>query len=678
MKRPFFLFLLVTMLITACQPAPTSTPDEPAPTTAQEESPTEPVKPVSFTGSGLFVNYPTLAKYTEATGNTITAFNEAPILAEQVKTGQLPALTERLPEDVIVVAPANEIGVYGGTFLAGRMWIGEWSHEFAFTYDAELKTTGPNIIKGYDVKEDATVYTFYLRKGMKWSDGEPVTADDIVMYYNHLLMNPEYQPDGRGEYKTASGMATVTKIDDYTIEYAFKEPNGRFPITLSRTYKFIVPWHYVKNFHPDFANADDLTKAIADAGVPDWKSLFDKKSDYWGNKDCPTIFAFKLVSDSAESIKILERNPYYWKVDPAGNQLPYMDAMQFEESMEKEVLLVKTIAGELDYAAGGDLNLIKNYPLVKEGQASGGYKLVPMVVSAVGIGNIAFNYSIQDPVLNELFNDFDFRKALSLGTDRQAINNLMFNGLLVPSQWSPSDGQPYNGDSDLFKQYIDYNPDEANALLDGLGLTWNEDKTVRLRSDGGPLEIVLFVKADESAADMVAMAEIIKSQWEEKLGIQIVIKPGEQDKFGFASFGSSEGPFEGINLMVSVMSSEFPSSIGGNEVVCPIEKDWPVHGAWSVWLRSGGAEGTEPPAGVKELYDLCQQFKAAKDPIDGIAIENQMTALHADNMWIIGLLKKPASFYTNVHVVSGRMGNVPSPISKEQSYESLESWYIKP
>ncbi len=690
MKRLLMFLLVISMLTAACrsatpttpptnQPAPTSAPTKTGQTvsptaTAATVSPTEAPPAVTFTGTGQWARYSTIADYTAATGNTIAEFHEAPSLTDQVNSGNLPPVQERLPEDVMVMLPANEIGTYGGTFLAGRQWLGEFSHEFPFSYDASLNSTAPNIIKGYEASADSKVYTFFLRKGMKWSDGVPVTADDVVMYYDHILNNPDYSPEGRGEYKTASGMAAVKKIDDFTIEYTFQEPNGLFPIILSRTYKWILPWHYVSQFHPDFANADDLNKAIADAGVPDWRALFDKKSDYWGNNDIPTIFAYKRVSDPTAPIQVIERNPYYWKVDPAGNQLPYIDSAQFEDGMDREVLLVRTVAGELDYAAGNSLDLFKNYPLVKENQEKEGYQLIPMIVSAVTIGTIYFNYSSADPVLRELYNNSDFRKALSIGTDREAINGLMFNGLLVPSQWAPTEGEPYNGDSDLFKQYVNYDPDAANALLDGLGITWNADKTVRLRPDGKPFELVLYVNPEDSAADLVAMAEIVKSQWEAKLGIQVVINPTDKDRFGFASF--TDG-LDGVNLAASGMGSEFPASIGANEVVCPREKDWPVHGAWSVWLTSQGAEGTEPPDAVKELYDLCQQFKAAKDPNAAIDIENQIAALHANNMWVIGLLRRPAEFYTNVHVVSGRMGNVPNPISKEQSYVALETWYIK-
>jgi len=678
MKRLLILFVVISLLITACAsatPAPQPTSPAALTTAPNEAAPTTASASASLAGTGVWQRFSTIADYEAATGNTITEFHEAPGLADQVKAGALPPVQERLPEDVMVMLPANEIGTYGGTFLAGRQWVGEFSHEFPFSYDATLNTTAPNILKDYQASADGKVYTFFLRKGMKWSDGEPVTADDVVLYYDHVLNNPDYSPEGRGEYKTASGMATVKKIDDFTIEYTFQEPNGLFPIILSRTYKWILPWHYVKQFHPDFAAADDLNKAIAEAGVPDWRALFDKKSDYWGNKDMPTLWAFKLVSDSSQPIQVIERNPYYWKVDSVGNQLPYIDSAQFEDGMDREVLLVRTIAGELDYAAGNSLDLFKNYPLVKENQAKEGYQLIPMIVSALTIGRLQFNYSSADPVLQELYNSFDLRKALSLGTDREAINGLMFNGLLVPSQWAPTEGEPYNGDSDLFKQFINYDPDAANALLDGLGLTWNADKTARLRPDGKPLELVLYVKSDESAADLVAMAEIIKSQWEQKLGIQVVINPTDKDQFGFASYTNG---LDGVNLSAGGMGSEFPASIGANEVVCPREKDWPVHGAWSVWLTSGGAEGTEPPAAVKDLYDLCQQFKAAQDSSAAISIENEITALHANNLWVVGLLQRPAAFYTNVHVISGRMGNVPNPISKEQSYVALETWYIKP
>lgn len=678
MRSLLVLLAAAAIVVAACEstaPTPQPTPPAsaaPAPTSAAPASAGASQSPAALIGTGSFVEYPTIADYQAAGGTAITAFTEAPALADQVKAGALPKVQDRLPKDVAVVAPADGIGSYGGTLRVTRSdALEELLYEFPFSYDNALKSTHPNIIKGYDVNGDATEFTFHLREGMKWSDGQPVTADDWVEYYNHILVNNDFWPGGRSEYKTSSGVGTILKVDDYTIKYTFKEPYGLFPYVLSRTYDYIAPWHYVKQCVDGVADPAALKAAISDAGVPDWQSLFKAKADPAFNPDLPSIFPWVVTTGPEASVAVLARNPYYWKVDPAGNQLPYLDAVQ-GDTVEGQPLVVKALAGELDFASGGALDLQKNFPIVKENEAKNIYRLVPLLAPAIGVGNITFNYGITDDFLRGLFNNLEFRQALSVGTDRAAINGTMFNGLLVPSQWSPSDGPPYNGDSEQFRQFVKFDPVAANAALDKLGLTWNADHSVRLRPDGKPFELVMFVNPMQETIDAVGMAELIKAQWAKDLGIQVVIKPVEKDAYNFA-----EGTLQGIHLDAFEMSREFPLAATQSMMV-PVGSDWPVFGPWAAWLESGGSAGIEPPADVKQLYSLFVQYQAGADPAKLIDLENQMYALHAKNMWVVGLLKMPTTYPTNVDLVGVKVGNVPAVMPRERNYQAIETWFLKP
>lgn len=663
MKRFLTLILMLVLVAVACQnnESPESVAD-PVDSTAGETNETDTAEEnetaagemtdISYEGSGQWDYYPTIADYQAATGNSITTFHQSPMLDAL----DLPPVEERVPVDAMVILPANEIGTFGGTLigstdgLTGPLW------EFPFSYSADLSEAIPNIIKGYDVNEDATSYTLYLREGMKWSDGEAFNADDWIFWYVNVNLNEEYYPEPREEWTTESGVATMTKLDDYRLEVTFQDPNGLWPLTMSRVHPPFLPQHYMEQFHPNFADPDELAAKIEESGLPDWTALWEIKEAFRENPNIPTIWKWKLISDPTDTILILERNPYYWKVDPAGNQLPYIDTLQIEAA-DSEVKLVRAIAGEVDMADGETIDARANYTLLKESEGTGNYQIVPVIRGAVGIGNILFHYGIDDAVLNELFNTFEFRQALSIGTDRAVINNILYNGTLIPSGWAPGDGPPYNGEQAIFTQYATYDPEAANALLDGLGLEMVDG--VRLRPDGDPLELVMFMNQGEECQDSVAIGELLKAQWEETLGIQIIIRPLDGDFWGF----TEEGEQMGIFLTCFGMTEDYPASLGGNWITTGSTGDE----AWVGW----------PEEARTQIPPLEVEFSQVLDPASGIAIERRIAEIHADNIWIVSLLKQPAAYTpANLHLFSSRMGNISNPSPKEWQYVAMESWFI--
>ena len=650
-----------TTTTTTAAPTTTTTTTTPGPEAA-------PPQMMDLEGSGTWSQHATIADYEAASGNTIEAFGESPVLGALVESGELPPVSERLPADAQVVVPSNEIGTYGGTFMFPSGSMPTWEH--VFSYAADMGSTEPNVIKSYEVNDDATVYTFHLREGLKWSDGVPMTANDWVWYYNNITLNEEYSPEVRSEYATDSGPATLTMVDDYTIQYTFQEPNGLFPLVMSRVHPPYTPVHYMSQFHPDTADAAELDALIAESGLTDWTALWETKESYNGNPDIPTIFRWKVTNDESAGVRTLERNPYYWKVDPAGNQLPYIDEVQAGEQ-DGEVQLVTMIAGEADLIWQDDAQ--GNYALLKEEEASGNFVMVPQIGMSVGIGNILFAYTVEDQVLADLFNSLDFRVALSIGTDRDEINSIIYNGLLEPSQWAPASGPPYNGERDIFKQYAYHDVAEANALLDNLGTTRDGD-AARLRSDGETLELVMEMAMEDEFQDSVAIAELIKLQWERDLGIQLVIRPCDCGFWGFSEGGEPVGLF----LTAFPFGNEYPASLGRDEIVVPLGVEWPsVWGPWSAWINSDGEEGAEAPAAAVQLAELARAFQSVGSPSDGIELERQIAEIHAENIWTVGLLHRPSTFaLSNYHVFNSRMGNVSNPTPIEVEYMSLESMYI--
>ena len=226
--------------------------------------------------------------------------------------------------------------------------------------------------------------------------------------------------------------------------------------------------------------------------------------------------------------------------------------------------------------------------------------------------------------------------------------------------------------ADAFTQYIGHDIEQANALLDGLGIEKNGDG-IRQRPDGGDVEIVMFMTQEDELQDSVAIAELIKIQWERDLGIKINIRPRDGDMWGF-----SEGEEQGIHLTAFGMGEEYPATLGRSEIVVPLGGDWPVHGPWSRWVNSGGEEGTQAPAAVQELADLARQFQAATNPADAVEIERQIAESHAENLFVVGLLKQEATFpLANYNVFSSRVGNISTPSVTEYDYMGLETLYLK-
>ena len=609
-------------------------------------------------------SWATVDDYQKESGQTVPAFVDPASLKDKVASGALPAAADRIPKEAEVVAGPDGIGTSGGTMQGGPLGGSDLLYEYPFSYNADQKSTSPNIIKSFEVNATRTEYTMHLREGMKWSDGAPFTSDDWVNYFNNIALNKEYAPQGVSQFLTKGGSGSITKIDDLTFKYTFLDPYWNFPYVMSRMTPPFVPWHYMKDFNPASADPAKLKAELAASGLPNWQALWDAKlGNYADNPETPTVFRWVPTSLPTASVKVFVRNPYYWKVDPAGNQLPYIDSVQTGDA-SSDVLLVSAMAGKVDFATSGSLGGGTNYATLKDQASNGNFQIIPTEHSVDNFGCLTFNFGIKDEYLRKLFNDENFRVALSLGTDRQEINNILYNGLLTPSQWAPSDGPPYNGDAEIYKKYTEYDAAAANKMLDALGSKMVDG--TRIRPDGAPLKITLFYNTGEGAQDSAKMGELIVAQWQ-KLGIPVVLKGMNMDTYGFAT-----GETQGMFLSTLGLEGELPYTIGQNQT------DWPVYQPWTDWALSGGTTGTPPPAAMQKAFELHNQFTSAPDEAAAVGFENQILDIYAQNLWVVSLLKRPGVFPTaNFDVASSRMGNMSNPMPKEPNYDSFESWFIK-
>jgi len=588
--------------------------------------------------------YSTLQDYEKATGKRIKVFNEAPVLRTKVAAGELPPLKERLPEEPMVIEPLEEIGQYGGTahvFSIQANHPGDGAYvgqgfETVLRLTPDCKKIIPNIAKKWELSKDGKTLTLYLRKGMKWSDGVPFTADDVMFWWKDMILNDELTPVKPTVWWGPGGeLMKVEKVDDYTVRFHFAVPYPIAPRLLAGPeglWKFQYPKHYLRQFHIKYnPKANELAK---EKGFNSWYEYFAERNSTWcsmpTNPDLPTLGAFRCV-ESKPGYLLYERNPYYWKVDTEGNQLPYIDRIITRKVENIEMYNAKIIGGEADFAARS-ANL-ENYPLYKRSAEKGNYRIN---LWTSGYGSVVIyqpNQTCKDPVLRKIFQDVRFRRALSLAINREEINESLFFGLGVPRQWTLiSDSILY--EPRFGEAYAQYDPDEANRLLDEMGLKWDKNHEYRLRPDGKRLAWTLeYFPGAGMAAAKTAMSELVKEYWK-KIGCDVKLKETTGELMNVRAPANEIV----MNLWHGDRGTDMAFFTGDIRWFAPITVGWEMsYGVeWARWYATGGKSGEEPPEKVKKLYEWLKKMLTTMDEKERIQLGKKILASQAENVWVIG------------------------------------------
>jgi len=573
------------------------------------------------------------------TGFSQKRYNEAPMLAELVKQGKLPPVEKRLPENPLVVEPVEEIGKYGGTWRFAMLGPGDISIYIPIFAEPLVKwnRTGngiiPNVAEKWEVKRAYKEFVFYLRKGMKWSDGQPLTADDIMFWYEDILQNKELAPSFPSWLVVADTPVVVKKINDYTVSFVFKEPNVVFLENVcfqggggGGTLSIMIhPKHYLKQFHPKYTPKEQLEKTAKEMGFTTWYALFWNRADFYTNPDCPVLSPWKVTSPLAgRSVHILERNPYYWKVDPAGNQLPYIDRISASIVENAEVVNMKALSGELDFQYKHIT--LNNYPLLKENEAKGGYSVL-LWPTALG-SNCAFmpNLNHKDPVLKALFNNRNFRIGLSYAINRDEINKLCYLGLAQPRQATVVPECPYYTPG-LEKLYAEYDPKKANEYLDKAGLNKRDKDGYRLRPDGKPLQLTIEFTPSGEFGPWPDVVELVTKYWN-AVGLRVAYKSMDRALFDIRR-ASTE-----FDIMVWAWGRGLTPLIQPVFIFPVI----PTTGAplYARWYSSGGKTGEKPTGDILRAMYMYNRFKRTIDDAERIKIGKELIKLSAENIWSIG------------------------------------------
>jgi peptide/nickel transport system substrate-binding protein len=579
-----------------------------------------------------------------------TSYRQSPLLDAEVGAGRLPPVKERLPATPRVID--NPVGVYGGTLRSGtRERTDSWPRrvigmENLVLMDREWSKPVPNVAESWAANADLSEFTFRLRAGMRWSDGQPFTADDIMFAAEHVYTNPKLG-GVPGFLRSKEGAGKVEKLGAHEIKVTFKGSNGLFLdqlATLNAETFTQYPAHYLKQFHKTFTpNVEAAAKA---AGFDDWTEYFTSRAAWMENPDLPVIFAWRITEPFGKgALMQAVRNPWYWQVDKAGNQLPYIDRIAFTVFQEPQVLLLKAIAGELDLHAR-HINETANKAVLFDNQRRGNYRLFDLSPESANAISLSFNQTYpKDKAKAELLQNRDFRVGVSHAINRQAIADVVFIGQCEPAQTAALPDYPPLFSERLARQYTEFSREKANAALDKAGLGARDAQGRRLAQDGRPVEIGLTIRTDKPAMiDAMDMARRDLAAVGVTARLEVIDRTLLRTRRATADF----------EVMVDDYSGATQDIFLGARWLLPLDAAAAYGVGWSQWYAKR-PNAVEPPASVRRQLALWEEINATAAQEKRISLMREIIDIAADNFFDLGICQE-RSWYG---IVSNRLRNVP-------------------
>lgn len=540
-------------------------------------------------------------------------YGEAPMLAEMVAAGELPPVEERLPVEPVVVPVVNEIGQYGGTWNTATWWSG-YGNIKMIAYDPPVRWkadyTGyePGLFADWVFNDDGTEVTFHLREGVRWSDGAPFTTKDLQFWWEDVASNDDYgvvQIPWYG-FKSNGDPMDVEFVDDYTMVWTWDEPHWITPTILAQGFwesePLYTPRHYLEQFHPDYSDAEDYAE-------------YELMSRWIENPDHPTMLAWKTERFVPGERTVLVRNPYYWKVDPEGNQLPYIDRMDVELVEDEEIRLLNLSEGKYDASfRDGSYNPL-HIPFLAEKAEESGYTMYLNWVNGAGgwpcwLINQDYIGPGDDPEMDAeiraLLRSVDWRKGVSVAIDRDRLIDVVWDGIGIPQQ-STISPQAWHFESDegraVFEAWAaadaEYDPDLAASRFEAAGFVDADGDGWRDLPSGKAFQLILD-SGDWGGKTVSENSNIELAEQLRAVGIDTIVN----DLFGQPEWGlrQREAKYMFRNCHASELDIwTYP------DWIFPLRDNraWPMQGKWR---QTGGAEGEEPLPGsaaarLQDLYD---------------------------------------------------------------------------
>ena len=623
---------------------------------AQSITPTTPPDPPTFDAQGtpIFVGVKDMFEY-----RALDSYNEPDwVTSKYVEAGTLPPVAERLPKEPIVYKTANMpdgVGVYGDVMrhvIGGRPegwnYIGGQSQGWGgidigmsecltrtgplFQVKADELEPLPNLARSWEWSEDGKQLTMHLVEGAKWSDGAPFTADDAMFYWNDNVLDPNVSPLNGATPETFGEGTTLEKVDDYTLLWTFKEARPTQYLYAMAYGTFCPgPSHILKPEHPKYS--DNTYEEYKNAFPPEYLNI-------------PVMGAWVPVEYRPDDIVVLRRNPYYWKVDEAGNQLPYLDEMHYRLSTWAD-RDVQAVAGSGDFS---NLEQAESYveALRRSADADAparlafgartiGYAL-QMNMSANGWGDP----DTRAAAVRELNRSLDFRKAVTSAIDRQRLGESLVRGPFTAIY----PGGLYAGTTYFDKEstaYYPYNLEGAKALLDGMGLTDTDGNGVRNfpagTAGGADVEITILANTDYATDKNLAEGVIAAL---EPLGLRVIanFQPGTARDDAMQS-----GKFD---WQVIRQGSEMVSVVQGTSALAPT-------GPRTHQFHRAGSDGTVDLLPFEqELVDIVNAFIATSDNAERADLMKQYQKIFTENVYSVGLTQYPGAL-----IINKRFANIP-------------------
>ena len=571
----------------------------------------------------------------------------------------LAAVADRLPDEPLVVVPYDSIGSYGGTikFLSNATEAGtsdmlSTRHVNLVRFADDLSTIVPNVAKDYEWNDDFTTLTFMLRKGHKWSNGEPFTARDVEFWYEDLMMNTNIREKPYPYLLVGGEPMTVDVIDDTTVRFNLPSPFPGLLATLAWTYnQAFMPAHFLEQFHPEIdSNADANAQALG------FENGWDALAAYYGNSgwtDTPTpmlrnpdlvagleyaaypsLEAYMTIEDTTEG-RVYAANPYFHQVDTAGNQLPYIDYQNERYINENEIRLLKLVNGEVDYKSQSVQ--LESAPQLLDGAESGGYSL--QINPGCGAALFSFNVTHPDLEKRKVYSDIRFRQAMSIALDRNEINDVAYYGLGVVEQFVGISPAPDFVPEEIKMHMTQYDPDGANALLDEVGLKDVDGDGFRELPNGAPFAMNIDYATQGIGGVEV---ELVARMWND-VGVKTNFKEVTPDEY--------RGSQSSNALDVHAWDKGQPLAIvaGNPETFKAPFGNYFNHTQgmlWAAYIDSNGTDGVEPPQWVYDLSDGIDKFQSYEL---GTAESNEwgkkITTMLTEQTLLIGTVKAPFPTY---------------------------------
>lgn len=593
---------------------------------------------------------------------------EAPMLRAMVDAGQLPPVEQRLPAEPMVVQCVERIGSYGGrvrTIAFQPSHCSEVTHmlwEPPLRFSTDGRRLEPNLARHWEMSDDAREITIHLRPGLRWSDGHPATVDDVLFAWHDVMLNPRISPIPPAMYCPGGTPMELIPVDEHTFRLRFAEPFGSFPYFLTHAIgnaSLLVPKHRLKRIHPAYTPIEQVEAEARAHDFELWYKYF-RVQNFTARGDhvdtppgYPTLSAWVMAEAPAQGERIWRRNPYYWKVDADGSQLPYVDEIRSTYVANVEARNLNVIAGEVDFAAA--FTNMRETPLYLMHARERPYRVLFWVTNYGTRVNFFFNQTHRDPVLRAIFQDRRFRIAMSHGINRAEINEVLYYGKCRPQQLTVNRGCTF-WRAEWEQAHAEYDPDKANRMLDEIGLRRRGPGRWRRRPDGRILVV---------ACDVVAFGfrpettELVKEYWKD-LGVLMSYRQVDNSLW-WTRLGANAldctPMVDDVATDVTLLSTRLYASY----MWAPM---------WYLWWQTSGRQGERPPARIEHYHDLWLEMRRTSSAERRAELAGELLQGQADNLWGIGTVAGELSPI----IVHDRLRNVPGEGPQAATHETLWGW----